>query len=226
MGNQKIVKHSNKNQEKTLDQLAYKFKYKFPKIFELSSLGVRIYCDFRYKKRVGRALAQANVLGRIQGKQSKIWPLFAGDSKILAGWLNQLPPKHVEFFNPHSFQEDKVCKVLSHPSIMTYGLFIEESLKAYALLKISPSGAAYVGRVVDPSLTNLGVGKFLGRFLYWQANLAGLQPHSTIHRDNLASLASHRANQSFEVVGDLPNNYILIQFKIEKESREPPQLEL
>ncbi len=45
-----------------------------------------------------------------------------------------------------------------------------------------------------------------------QASKAGLRARSTISRDNPASLRSHEAVAKFEIVADLPNDYLLIEF--------------
>ena len=55
-----------------------------------------------------------------------------------------------------------------------------------------------------------------------QASLAGLRARSTISRQNPASLRSHEAVAKFEIVAELPNDYLLIEFP--PGSAKPPEL--
>lgn len=94
---------------------------------------------------------------------------------------------------------------------------------AYALLKVAPTGSAFIGLLVDSSCTGSGLGRFISRYLYWQASLAGLRARSTISRHNPASRRSHQAVASFRVVAELPNDYQLIEFP--PGAPEAPKLE-
>jgi len=68
--------------------------------------------------------------------------------------------------------------------------------------------------LVHPDYGKLGLGKFLVEYLYWQASEAGLRARSTISRDNPASLRSQQAVGDFEVVVELRNDYLMIEFPV------------
>ena len=66
------------------------------------------------------------------------------------------------------------------------------------LLKLAPTGSAFIGLLVGPAHTGKGLGRFIVEYLYWQASLAGLR--------------SHQAVADFAVIAELPNDYLLIEF--------------
>ncbi len=107
---------------------------------------------------------------------------------------------------------------------MNYGIFVDDELVGYALLKVAPTGSAFIGLLVHPQSGGVGLGKFIASFLYWQASLAGLRARSTISRHNPASLKSHRAVAAYRVVAELPNDYLMIEFP--PVWREKPELML
>jgi GNAT superfamily N-acetyltransferase len=102
--------------------------------------------------------------------------------------------------------------VLSSCSFTTYGLFVQDALAAYALLKLVPTGIAFIGLLVGPEHIGKGIGRFMVEYLYWQSWLAGFRTPSTISRQNTASLRSHQAVADFAVVAELPNDYMMIEF--------------
>ena len=99
---------------------------------------------------------------------------------------------------------------------------MEDELVAYALLKLAPTGAAYIGLLVAPGQAGLGLGKFIVHYLYWQASLAGLRTRSTISKHNPASMRCHEAVSDFRVVAELPNGYVMIEFPVKEVG--PPRL--
>lgn len=107
---------------------------------------------------------------------------------------------------------------------MTYGLFVKDVLAAYALLKLAPTGSAFIGLLAGPAHTGKGLGSFIVAYLYWQASLAGMRTRSTISRHNAASLRFHQAVADFTVIAELPNDYLMIEFP--RFTRDKPVLGL
>lgn len=135
-----------------------------------------------------------------------------------------MPEEHLRYFRPHGFDDASLRRVLRSRAYLNYGLFLEERLIAYALLKISPTGSAFIGLMVHPDYAGVGLGRFIARYLYWQASLAGLRARSTISEHNPASLRSHQAVADFRIVSRLPNDYMLIEFP--PGTPEPPILDV
>jgi GNAT superfamily N-acetyltransferase len=135
-----------------------------------------------------------------------------------------MPEEHLQFFRPHGFDAPAVERVLRSRAFMTYGLFVEGQLNAYALLRLSPTGSAFIGLLVAPSLQGRGLGRFLVHYLYWQASVAGFRVRSTISQHNAATIRAHQAVADYRVVAALPNDYLMIEFPPGVPS--PPRLEL
>ena len=161
---------------------------------------------------VSGALAIARINGTVGEQAAEIRPLDVGDVPGLTAFLAAMPEEHLQFFHPHGFEPHELERVVGSRAFMTYGLFVAGEFAAYALLKLSPTGSAFIGRLVAPDYAGKGVGRFLSRYLYWQAAVARLRARSTISRKNAASLRSHQAVAQFRVVTELPNNYLLIEF--------------
>ncbi len=105
---------------------------------------------------------------------------------------------------------------------MTYGLIVEDALAAHGLLKLAPTGSAFISVLVGLAHTGKGLGSFIVEYLYWQASLAGLRTRSTISRHNPASLRPDQAVAEFSVAEELPNDYLMIEFP--RVGRERPVL--
>jgi GNAT superfamily N-acetyltransferase len=142
----------------------------------------------------------------------------------LQGFIEAMPESHLAYFHPHGFGRAALTAVLRSRSFMIYGLLVEDALAACALLKLVPTGSAFIGLLVGPEHTGKGLGRFIVESLYWQASLAGLCTRSTISRHNPASRRSHQAVADSAVVTELPNDYLMIEFP--RVGRERPVLGL
>ncbi|MCG5497805.1 GNAT family N-acetyltransferase [Ectothiorhodospira variabilis] len=195
-----------------MERLAYLIKQRFPIIFRGIEALARAITGVRFSCGRSRALAVARLEGAVGDQAAFMRPLGADDVECLGRFLARMPESHLCFFHPHGFEPADLERVLRSSAFMTYGLFVEDELVAYALLKLSPTGSAFIGLLVEPGHTGRGLGRFLVGFLYWQASMAGLRARSTISRHNAASLKSHEAVTQYRVVGDLPNDYLMIEF--------------
>lgn len=195
-----------------MDQLAYRIKQRLPRVFQRIETAARGVTVLRYGSSIRRTLDEALVKGTVRGEAAVVRPLGNGDLETLRAFLAQQPEEHLRYFRPHGFDSAALRRVLASRAFLNYGLFVGDRLAAYALLKVSPTGSAFIGFLVGPDYTGLGLGHFLVGYLYWQASKAGLRTRSTISRHNPASLRSHESVATFEVVADLPNDYLLIEF--------------
>lgn len=195
-----------------MEEVAYLFKQRFPGFFRLIEKAARGITILRFGNRLCRAHGQASVPGLVQGEEAVMRGLGPADTEALFGFLQSQPEERLYYFRPHGFDRCALQRVLASGAFLNYGLFVGERLVGYALLKVAPTGSAFIGLLVDRGFSGLGLGTFIVRYLYWQASLAGLRARSTISRHNPASLGSHRAVAEFRVVAELPNDYLLIEF--------------
>lgn len=194
-----------------MDTLAYAIKHRWPTFFQWVASAAERLTSIRFKRRVVKALGQGLITGSVSGHKALIRPLEPKDTSELEQFLNTLPEEHLSYFRPHRFDHERLESVLRSNAYMNYGLYVESGLAGYALLKLSPSGAAYIGLLTHPNQSGLGLGTFLVSYLYWQASVAGLKARSTISQHNPASLRSHQAVAEFTVIAVLPNDYMLIE---------------
>ena len=207
-----------------IERLAYLIKTHLPGIFPVIAYAGRVVTVLRFSRRRAKALAEASIQGEVAGQRAVMRPLDLDDLDALQSFIEAMPESHLAYFHPHGFGRADLAAVLRSHSFMTYGLFVEDALATYALLKLAPTGSAFIGLLVGPAHTGKGLGRFIVEYLYWQASLAGLRTRSTISRHNSASLRSHQAVADFAVIAELPNDYLLIEFP--RVGRDRPELGL
>ena len=207
-----------------MERIAYFVKHNLPGVFPVIAYVGRVVTVLRFSRQRADALAEAPIQGEIAGQRAVMRPLSVEDADTLQGFIEAIPESHLEYFHPHGFGQADITAVLSSRSFMTYGLFVEDAIVAYALLKLAPTGTAFRGRMVTPEYAGKGVGRFISKYISWQASLAGLRARATVSRQNLASIKSIQAVTDFSVIAELPNDYMMIEFP--KVGREPPLLAL
>ena len=195
-----------------MEKLAYLIKHRFPGLFRGIDALARAVTGLRFGRRRERALAEARIAGTVDRLPAEIRPLQAADAGALTEFLAAMPAEYLEFFRPHGFDAGAVMRVMRSRAFMTYGLFVDGSLRAYGLLKLAPTGSAFIGLLVGPRLHGRGLGRFLVHYLYWQASLADFRARSTISEHNVASVRAHKAVAEYRVVAELPNDYSMIEF--------------
>ena len=208
-----------------LEKVAYILKNKFGGLFLLaqSVLGRLVY--IRYKKRINDSLGQACISGQIGEQAAVIRPIEAGDSQQLSLYLKSFGEEDLKFFRPHGFEPNQIRSVLATGAFMLYGLFIDEELGGYCLLKLYPGRKAYLGTILSESFRGCGLGKFMSLYLRWQASLINFRLRATIAKDNAASFRSHESLGAVSLVCDLPNNYQLFEISLEGAEVLQPKLE-
>ncbi|WP_018866764.1 MULTISPECIES: GNAT family N-acetyltransferase [unclassified Thioalkalivibrio] len=195
-----------------MEQLAYQLKHRLPWLFRGVEAVARGVTVLRFGGRIRRARRQGTLQGRVAGEPAVMRPLGVEDLDALSGFLSGQPEERLQYFRPHGFDHRSLRRVLASGAFLNYGLFAGDRLVGYALLKVAPTGSAFIGLLVHPDFAGMGLGRFIVQFLYWQASRAGLRARSTISRHNPASLRSHEAVAKFEIVAELPNDYLLIEF--------------
>ena len=209
-----------------IDRLACRIKHKLPWVYGMASWAARFVTLVLYGRRIAQARRQARVEGTVCGAEAVMRAVGVDDLDAMMAMLETMSEKHLKFFHPHGLDRQSVLKVLARRDMMTYGLLVEGKMQSYALLKLFPTRKAYIGRLVAPAMTGLGIGQFLSRFLYWQGTLLKFQPCSTIHVDNMASLKSHAAVRPYSIVAKLPKGFQLSRFSLVPEDGTPPKLEI
>jgi len=207
-----------------LDRTAYSIKTYCPWIYDLMAKGNAALTVALYTGRIRRALSQATVTGTVFGAPATIRPLNSGDLDALDAFVSSTPEEHLRYFHPHRMNRESLQQVLKSQAILTYGLFIENELAAYLILKLFATGRAYLGRLVAPSLAGQGIGKWLAKYLYWQGYNLGFRVCGTMNLQNLPSKHSHASIRPFSIVAPLSTGYHLVEFHILGSDAHPPKL--
>lgn len=209
-----------------LDYLAYLIKQYLPFLFPVMASAAQVLTAFRFGKVLSEARAQGTLDGLVDDYSAKIRPLGIEDVEALGGFLRALSKKHLEHFQPHGFDDVTLKRTLGSRAVSTYGLFVEDRFVGYSLLKLTPTGSAYIGFMVSHGFTGLGIGTYLVKYLFWQTRLAGLRARSTVSKSNHASLRAHQSVASYRVLKELPNDYLMLELPSEEAPAHPPVLQL
>lgn len=205
-----------------MEKLVYLIRNYTPKMFDLILPLADAVTVALYGRRMISALKQGALTGEIQGRHATLRPLSIDDLDDLHQFLDRMPEAHLKYFRPHGFDRPSLSYILNSSAFLKYGLFVNGQIRAYSLLKASPAGSGFIGQLVDPAFTGIGIGKLLVHHLYWQAWLAGLKTRATISQENQASLRSHGAVADYQVIAELPNGYLMIEFP--KGNVNPPEI--
>ena len=148
-----------------MERLAYLLKQWLPSLFRWVEAAARAVTGLRYGRRIAAALGQSLVEGSVAGAPASIRGLGASDAADVHKFLADLPPDWLKYFQPHPFDRAGLQKVLRSRAFMNYGLFVDSRMVGYALLKVAPTGSAFIGLLVHPQYGGLGLGKFIVAFL-------------------------------------------------------------
>jgi GNAT superfamily N-acetyltransferase len=140
--------------------------------------------------------------------------LNSNDLDCLHDFLNSLGKNDLTFFAPHRFDKKTLARVLKTSIYIPLGWFSQDRLIGYFFLRLFANKKSFTGRVVAADFQGRGIGKDMVRVLYRIADEIGFDVFGTASKDNLASLRSHKSVSDFEVIKELPNNYMLIKFNM------------
>lgn len=211
-----------------ITKLAYRLKQKLPTFYSYVEQATATLFAIAKGRLLSHVRAKSNYVGNVDCEVLTVRILEDTDSDVIAlsTFLNELPNDHLRFFHPHGFSPTDVRRVLRRLDRICSGLFQDELLVAYTIIKLYPGNRAFLGLVVHPRYVGRGIGKFLWRFMYWQCSILRVEPFSTISRHNDASLRSQRAVASCAIVEDLDNDYQLVRGTIASSHRSRPRLKI
>lgn len=209
-----------------IDRTAYWAKLKLPWLYNGAAEVSRVATILLYGDRIARVQTRARIEGTVANHPALMRPLTPSDLGSLDHMIAIMPSKHLTYFHPHRFDSKALADIIARRDVMTYGLFVNDELVAYAVLKLFATKKAYIGRLVSPAMAGLGIGKYLSLYLYWQAHELGFNPYSTISIHNIASLRSHALVRPFAIVAPLPNDFQLIRFNLLPSDAHPPPLKI
>jgi RimJ/RimL family protein N-acetyltransferase len=207
-------------------RLLYKIKYRFRPLFCWIEDAMGSWICLRNRRKISRALESAVITGDVYSAEAEIRPLNHQDLNTLVSFFSSIPNSHLEYFQPHGFSKAALDAVLRRRHIFKYGLFRENEIIGYLMLKLYPGKKAFLGTLVSPEWAGKGVGTYFSYYLRWQCRLLGFRLYSTISKDNVASLKSHEKVGAIHKVVNLPNDYFMYFHPLDERDDTPPDLQI
>ena len=210
----------------SIDRIAYIVRSKVPWLFNVVERLATVITALRHSRRRRAALRVGCLSGTVQGRAADIRPLVVADTGLSFRFFEAVPLKHLTHFRPHEFSRNGMRRILKSRNVCCYGLFVDERMAGYCLLRLFPIKRAYCGLLLCPEFTGLGLGKLLWRYLIWQAVLMGVNPNATVHVDNVASICSLRAVKPNIEIDPLTAGYVRVLIPTTPKDRTAPELNL
>ena len=199
-------------------------KHRMPWLWRLVDwLNTRLYSllhGSRMRAQRDRAFEQY----RLDGFEFR--PVTAHDLSELERMLCRQGGKRLKYFQPHGFDNASLARMLANPAFLMFGVFDEQRLVGYFFLRCFWNRKCFVGRLIDEPFERRGIGRVMNQIMYHTAWWSGFHCYTTISRRNTAVIRSHRNNPHARFVGELGNDFILVEFKQADASTSPPGLEI
>jgi hypothetical protein len=209
---------------KTIRLLVYRIRREIPWLFHvIERIGDGATLVF-FRKRIFRMKQDSRIQGYVNQQRAVVRILTPEDLGGLDKFFQNLPEGYTRNFNPHDFSRGALLKVLQKRTVLAYGLFVEGRLSGYAIAKIYCDRKIYLGWLVAPASTGLGMGKFLADYVFWQAKLGKFEPYATIRSTNIASYRT--AGRKYEVIAVLSYGPELLHFEFDRRDDIKPELNI
>lgn len=118
----------------------------------------------------------------------------------------------ITYFNPHDFHLRGLQRILKNPAFLMMGVFDEEKLVGYFFLRCFWNKKCFVGRLIDEPCEGKGIGRVMNNIMYNIAWEIGFKCLSTISKNNNLVMHAHRNNSAMNVLKELDNDYLLVEF--------------
>jgi hypothetical protein len=163
-----------------------------------------------HEKELRRQAQQAFAEFELQGYVFR--PLEADDLGALENLLERQGADRLRYFQPHGFDRGSLQAALGNPAFLMFGAFSGQTLAGYFFLRCFWNRRCFVGRLIDQPHERRGVGRVMNRIMYHTAWRSGFRCMTTISKYNRAIIRSHANNPSARLVGELANDYLLVEF--------------
>lgn len=143
-----------------------------------------------------------------------IRPLSLDDLNLLCTFFERQDSDQLKFFHPHGFKRKELKLILKSISVMKFGLFENEKLIGYAILKLIYPKKAFIGRLISKEYQGKGFGKMLALYLYNVIKKLNFEGYTTISSDNLSSIKSHEKNKKLLFIEHIDDKYSLYKIDL------------
>ena len=134
----------------------------------------------------------------------------------LNDFLVTLDNDSFQYFKPHNMDKKSLKVVLNKNSMLKFGFYDKEkNLIGYFILRMFFNKKCFIGRLVHPNFRGQGIAKEMSKILYCISKELGFNVYSTISKDNVASLNSHKKVNNYTIEKELEKDFYLIKFNLE-----------
>lgn len=160
----------------------------------------------RMQVEVARAFAEFTLAG------FEFRPLEESDLNALHKLIEHQGADRLEYFQPHGFDHASLMRMHANPAFLMFGAFHKQQLVGYFFLRCFWNRKCFVGRLIDQPFERRGIGRVMNQIMYHIAWRSGFRCMTTVSKNNHAIMRSHERNPHAEIVRELGNDYLLIEF--------------
>lgn len=183
----------------------YKFIWKF--IEKCNSLLFNVL----YRKAALRNLT--TILNSLDLQDYSFRKLEIVDTELIYSLIKSQPQSDLEYFKPHDYERESIEKLFNNKGLLIMGVFRNSNIVGYCFLRFFITGKCFVGRLVDYRNRGKGIGSVMNTVMYNLAWKMRFKCLSTISQNNLLVMNAHKKNNLMHILKELPNNYLLVEFK-------------
>lgn len=172
----------------------------------LNSSLFRLLYGSRFKKSIKSVIHEF----RLSGFEFRL--IESNDLPGLKKLIDNQAPVRLDYFKPHKFDPKSLKNVHANPAFFMMGVFEDEEIVGYFFLRCFWNRKCFVGRLINEPYEGQGIGRVMNNIMYniaWKSNFHCL---STISRSNTLVMRSHANNKAINVLRELENDYLLVEF--------------
>lgn len=155
---------------------------------------------------------RARVLAELPSPEFQVRELELADQTRLQRLLEGQGEQRTQHFRPHGFDRASLRRAFANPAFIMFGVFEGGRLVGYFFLRCFWNRRCFVGRLIDEAHERRGIGPLMNDVMYHTAWRSGFRCMSTISKNNAAVMRSHSRNPAMTVLGELPNDYLFVEF--------------
>lgn len=186
-------------------------KHRLPWLWTLVEwLNAALYAGL-HRRRMQRQVQRAFDQFTLEGFTFR--PLQREALPQLAALLERQGEARVRYFRPHGFDLNSLQRMWASPAFLMFGVWdAQGTLVGYFFLRCFWNRRCFVGRLIDRPSEGQGIGRVMNQIMYHSAWWSGFRCMTTISKHNQDIMRSHRNNPHARIMGELGNDYLLVEF--------------
>ncbi|MEQ6890037.1 hypothetical protein ABE957_15290 [Halomonas sp. CS7] len=186
-------------------------KHHLPWVWQLVEwLNARLF-ELLHRRRMQRQTQRAFAEFSLEGFSFR--PIRSEELPQLMALLERQGEARLHYFRPHDFTLLSLRRVCANPAFLMFGVWDDHgTLVGYFFLRCFWNHRCFVGRLIDQPSEGQGIGRVMNQIMYHTAWWSGFRCMTTISKHNHAVMRSHQNNPHARIVGELSNDYLLVEF--------------